>query len=99
MSNQTVTDLDIDPLPTVEAFNLIMSAAEPASITGLFSFGQMLALLLALACLLLSGFVSGSELAFFSLTDEQLEELEDEPGGDRTIKLLENPERLLAQFS
>lgn len=46
--------------------------------------------------LLLSGFMSGSEIAFFSIEESQLEELEDNPKGQRIIHILEKPEKLLA---
>lgn len=55
-----------------------------------------MALAVALLALLVSGFVSGSEIAFFSLTPPELEELEDEPVGAKVLRLVKNPERLLA---
>lgn len=61
-----------------------------------FSFGQCLALACALLALAISGFVSGSEIAFFSLTSPQLEELEEEPIGHKVKRLVSQPERLLA---
>ncbi len=61
-----------------------------------FGTSQIIALACALCALLLSAFVSGSEIAFFSLTQPQLEELEDEPVGGRVRKLVAFPERLLA---
>lgn len=61
-----------------------------------FSFGQCLALACALLALVISGFVSGSEIAFFSLTSPQLEELEEEPIGHKVKRLVSQPERLLA---
>ena len=61
-----------------------------------FGVGQIVALVLALLALLVSGFVSGSEIAFFSLTERQCEELEEMPGGDSAIRLVRMPERLLA---
>lgn len=51
---------------------------------------------MAFVCLLISGFVSGSEIAFFSLTESQQEELDDTPSGSIIRKLLSAPERLLA---
>lgn len=57
---------------------------------------HIVALAVALLALLISGFVSGSEIAYFSLTTTQLEEIEEEPGGHRIIALVKNPERLLA---
>lgn len=61
-----------------------------------FSAGQTVALVVALMCLVVSGFVSGSEIAFFSLTPAQCEELDDTPRGPAIRRLLGMPERLLA---
>ncbi|MDE7470059.1 MAG: gliding motility-associated protein GldE [Paramuribaculum sp.] len=57
---------------------------------------RIVALALALLALCISGFVSGSEIAYFSLTPQQLEEIEDEPFGQKVISLVKSPERLLA---
>lgn len=61
-----------------------------------FGADSIVALGIAAVALLVSGFISGSEIAFFSLTRAQCEELEDTPRGERTLRLLRNPERLLA---
>lgn len=61
-----------------------------------FSIAGVISLILALICLLLSGFVSGSEIAFFSLTESQQEDLDETPSGPIIRKLLSAPERLLA---
>lgn len=61
-----------------------------------FGTGEIIALALALICLVISGFVSGSEMAFFSLTDPQIEELDRTDHGPTVRRLLEKPERLLA---
>ncbi len=61
------------------------------------SVGAIVALVFALFFLLLSGFVSASEIAFFSLSTDELESLDEESPRDRTIKsLLEKAEQLLA---
>jgi len=92
--NQNIDKLDIDPLPavgpvlSVPVFVIAMAAD--------FGLSQIIALLCALCALLLSAFVSGSEIAFFSLTKPQLEELEEEPVGERVKKLVSFPERMLA---
>lgn len=75
--------MDIDPLPATEIIAHI-------------GIGQIVALSIALLSLLISGFISGSEIAYFSLTPSQLEELDDTPKGSAIRKLLEYPERLLA---
>lgn len=85
----------IDPLPAIQAalaFIPLQSAAAA------FSAGQIIALLIALLCLVLSGFVSGSEIAFFSLSQQQLEDLEEQNSrkGGEIAAILAKPEKLLA---
>lgn len=61
------------------------------------SLGGIVALVFALFFLLLSGFVSASEIAFFSLSSDELQSLDDENPRDRLIKtLLGKAEQLLA---
>ena len=60
------------------------------------SVGSIIALVCAGLALILSGFVSGSEIAYFSLTPDQREELGDSPKGLSIERLLAVPERLLA---
>ena len=61
-----------------------------------FTIASIIALVVALLCLLVSGFVSGSEISFFSLTEPQREDLDESPSGPTIRQLLEKPERLLA---
>ena len=79
-----------DPLPSFIP-NLIL-----AFIDGGFGVSQIVALAVACACLLVSGFVSGSEIAFFSLDKSDLDDIEDTPGGEKAFRLMQKPERLLA---
>lgn len=63
------------------------------------SAGQITALLTALLGLLFSGFVSGSEIAYFSLTRHMLDDADEEDGPELNApvrRLLRQPERLLA---
>lgn len=62
------------------------------------SLGAWIALALGLALLLCSAFVSGSEIAFFSLSPADKNELDEErtPTDSRVLQLLEDSERLLA---
>lgn len=55
-------------------------------------------MLIVVCCLALSAFVSGSEIAFFGLTPQEVEEPEEseEPSDAKAMKLLRNSERLLA---
>ncbi|MDE6802689.1 MAG: gliding motility-associated protein GldE [Muribaculaceae bacterium] len=57
---------------------------------------QIVALAVAVLALFLSAFMSGSEIAFFSLTPETLDELDDTPENQRIRTILSAPERLLA---
>lgn len=63
-----------------------------------FGLGQTIALLCAIVALFISGFVSGSEIAYFSLTSSDLDEIEDTnpTKGAGLIEILRHPERLLA---
>ena len=61
-----------------------------------FGVGKIIALVVALLALTISGFVSGSEIAYFSLTPAQREELEESGKAESILRLLEHPERLLA---
>ena len=79
--------MDIDPLPATHML---------AQITADFGISQIIALSIAALALLISGFISGSEIAFFSLTPSQLEEIEDTPKGNIIKELISAPERLLA---
>lgn len=60
------------------------------------STAQIITLCIALLALVLSGFISGSEIAFFSLTPAKCDALEETERGRRTLKLLDKPEQLLA---
>ena len=84
-------------MPATEpAINTLLSDILPCAISGTFGTGQIIALAVAALCLIISGFVSGSEMAYFSLTPAQCEELVDEPKGPAIMRLLRNPQQLLA---
>ena len=57
----------------------------------------IIALILALICLVLSGFFSGSEVAFFSLRPKDIEQLEEssEKRGKQVLEALANSDYLL----
>lgn len=84
--------MDIDPLPaTSPLFGMIMATANIN-----FDFSDIIALVCAGIALMMSGFISGSEIAYFSLTPSQLDELDDTPKGEKIRYFLDYPERLLA---
>ena len=62
------------------------------------SLGAIVAIVLAVLLLFASGFVSASEIAFFSLSPNDLSEIEEEehPSDKRIMSLLKDSERLLA---
>lgn len=78
----------LQPL-VISFFDIVISAPDTSSI---------IALVLALILLVVSAFVSGSEIALFSLTSSDIEELDkDKSVSDRKIKImLSQPDRLLA---
>ncbi|MDE7027767.1 MAG: hypothetical protein K2O87_07645, partial [Duncaniella freteri] len=65
--------MDTDPLPAIEAaLNFIPGIIDlPLLAIPAMGAGQIAALALAVVALFISGFVSGSEIAFFSLSPTQ----------------------------
>ena len=90
--------MDTDPLPATEAVADLLLNFANYPILDVMPMGgaQIAALVLAVLALAISGFVSGSEIAYFSLTPTQCEELEETSKGERILAMLEKPERLLA---
>lgn len=85
--------MDTDPLPNCfSPLFCLLSAGNAAA----FGASQIVALTLAVCCLFISAFVSGSEIAFFSITPQQAEELDESPRAGAIRRLLEMPDRLLA---
>ena len=105
--NQYCYKLDIDPLPNapLQAACILLDSAHTAAIEfqapgSWLSWGIIVAI--ALMCLLISGFVSGSEIAFFGLTGEESDRLTDpendnlSPAEKKAGFLLNHSEKLLA---
>lgn len=93
-------DLDADPLPALPFSSplllilnqvIIFHAPENWVAWGAIVFT-------AVCCLLISAFVSGSEIAYFGLSSNEKEEIEDseKPGARKASYLIEHSERLLA---
>lgn len=87
--------MDTDPLPLADNILAILSAMT-VNLPDTFGVPQIIALACAFVALLVSGFISGSELAFFSLTPEKFEEIENDPKYKSSVALISVPERLLA---
>ncbi|MFI3239705.1 MAG: gliding motility-associated protein GldE [Bacteroidales bacterium] len=88
--------MDPDPLsyfyPQLSGILLFLQQIEVNPL----STGSCVALVLTMLALFFSAFISGSELAFFSITNEQLESIENNPRSKDISLLLDAPERLLA---
>lgn len=92
--------MDTDPLPAHSPLLAIsqlaanaMTFMEPPSWVS-----WSIIVVIAIICLCLSAFVSGSEISYFGLTKSDIEDLEEEesPASKRVISLIRNPEKLLA---
>lgn len=89
--------MDTDPLSCI--FSLIMAAANNAQSIISFNIPEtssIIACFAAMLCLCMSAFVSGSELAFFSLKETDFDKFEDPDIADKVRLILSNPEKLLA---
>lgn len=105
--NSLCFNLDTDPLPASPALILLNCLLSKLAQTDLpaISFhappgwvSWSFLILIVIICLLLSAFVSGSEIAFFGLTPQQIDELEESDSGadKKVLRLLKDSERLLA---
>ena len=93
--------LDTDPLPTpsltVNLSILLQRVIEFHAPDSWLSWALIVGV--ALLCLCMSAFVSGSEIAFFGLTPQDIEELEENQDDDnhsKAFNLISQSERLLA---
>ena len=89
--------MDTDPLSCI--LSLILASADIEQ--SLVSFAVptasgVIAGVIAILCLCLSAFVSGSELAYFSLKETDYDKFENPDTREKVEKLLSNPEKLLA---
>lgn len=80
--------MDIDPLPTI-----LISLQSTIAMLGT---GHIIALLCAVVALGISGFMSGSEIAYFSIDPDDDDAIDDLSNGEAVKRLLDKPEKLLA---
>lgn len=92
--------MDTDPLP---AHSPLLAMSQLASNAMTFMeppswVSWSIIVVIAIICLCLSAFVSGSEISYFGLTKSDIEDLEEEetPASKKVIALIRNPEKLLA---
>lgn len=97
--------MDTDPLPVSPLLTILLAIADKAGPAVSFHAPESMSWLawsvligIVVCCLLVSAFVSGSEIAFFGLTPQELDDLEEsETATDRkVVRLLSNSEKLLA---
>lgn len=88
--------MDLDPLPSGDPLICLVANTLALALPESFGLAQIVALVIAVGMLMLSGFVSGSEIAYFSLTPSQLEDIEETNPRSRVLRLVSSPERLLA---
>lgn len=102
--------MDPDPLPFISDYilqqplspSLGVLGAIPAKLVEFHAPDSWLfwlaIVIVALCCLVVSGFVSGSEIAYFGLSPQELDDLEEDeaPDAKRAFNLLKDTETLLA---
>ena len=94
--------MDTDPLPTFAASPLTALITLSARAIEFHApadwVSWIIIVAVAVGCLMLSAFVSGSEIAYFGLTRSQVEDLEESgrPEAKRALELINDSERLLA---
>lgn len=88
--------MDPDPLSSfLSNINLVIPAVQQLTVN-VPDTGSIIALSIAIIALSLSAFISGSEIAFFSLTTEDCEAISDNPKSTTIKDLLGKSEKLLA---
>ena len=87
--------MDPDPLSCLLSV-LITASGHPLVTFNTPSTGSIIAIIVAVFGLFLSAFNSGSEIAFFSLRNDDLDGIEDTQRRERVKELLAIPEKLLA---
>ena len=89
--------MDTDPLSCI--FSLILATADiaqPIISVNTPTTSSIIACIVALLCLCISAFVSGSEIAYFSLKETDFDKFNSQSTLDTVKRLLSNPEKLLA---
>ena len=87
--------MDPDPLSCLLSV-LCSASAQPLVSFNAPTVGSTIAIIVAVFGLFLSAFNSGSEIAYFSLRPDDIDNIEDTHRRDRVRELLNNPEKLLA---
>ena len=93
--NKTRLILDPDPLSCLLSV-LCSASGHPLVTFNAPTAGSIIAIIVAILGLFLSAFNSGSEIAYFSLRDDDVDSIEDPHQRERVRELLAIPEKLLA---
>ena len=88
--------MDPDPLSCLLTLLCDASAQQPIITFNTPTSGSIIAILVAVLGLFLSAFNSGSEIAYFSLRPDDVDDIEDSHRRERVAELLAMPEKLLA---
>jgi len=88
--------LDPDPLSCILSVLNVAPIDTPLIQVNTPTVGSIIAIVVAIIGLLLSAFNSGSEIAYFSLTPSDVEDISDTTVRGKVARLLSTPERLLA---
>lgn len=88
--------MDPDPLSCILNLLAATSAAQPAISFHAPNAASVIAIIVAFFGLVYSAYNSGSEIAYFSLTKEDVESIGDEVQRNKIARLLSKPEKLLA---
>ncbi|MBQ1722531.1 MAG: gliding motility-associated protein GldE [Muribaculaceae bacterium] len=75
---------------------LCAASSAPAIVFNLPTVGSIIAIIIAIVGLFFSSFFSGAEIAYFSLSQDDIESIPDDNKRERIEALLKNPEKLLA---
>ena len=87
--------MDPDPLSCLLSV-LCSASGQPLVSFNAPTVGSIIAIIVAVLGLFLSAFNSGSEIAYFSLREDDIDDIEDQHRRERVKELLANPEKLLA---
>ena len=87
--------MDPDPLSCLLS-TLCTASTHPLVTFNTPTMGSIIAIIVAVLGLFLSAFNSGSEIAYFSLRPDDVDDIEDAHRRERVRELLANPEKLLA---
>ena len=88
--------MDPDPLSCITLIDTVATAVNPLISIKTPELGGLVAVTFAVLLLFMSAFISGSEIAYFSITKDDCDSIDNDSVRERVIRLLSMPERLLA---